>query len=125
MMDIGNLKNNYTYYEGYEGECEIVFFIQDHEEYNLHIWEGYFEEAFGDPAFKENGWIGFTRDYQEGIYAFSDHECVLEDLPNYLKDLRECIERIYDKDTQMCLEQLIYFITFAMKNGYSIVVKNS
>ena len=26
-MDIGNLKNNYTFYEGYEDEDEIVLYL--------------------------------------------------------------------------------------------------
>lgn len=38
-MDIGNLKNNYTFYEGYEDEDEIVLYIETDEA--IHIWEGY------------------------------------------------------------------------------------
>ena len=30
-MDIGNLKNNYTFYEGYEDENEIVLYIETDE----------------------------------------------------------------------------------------------
>lgn len=93
MTTIVNLKNNYTFYEGYEGECEVILYIQDHEVFNLHIWDGYFEEVFGNPKFKKNGWIGFTRDYQESVNSFSDEVCELENLYDYLADLIECSEK--------------------------------
>ena len=38
-MNIGNLKNNYTFYEGYEDEDEIVLYIETDEA--IHIWKGY------------------------------------------------------------------------------------
>ena len=48
-MDIGNLKNNFTFYDGYEDESEIVLCIEKEE--TVHIWEGYFDDIF-DRAIK-------------------------------------------------------------------------
>lgn len=47
-MDIGNLKNNYTFYEGYEDEDKIVLYIETDEA--IHIWEGYFDDIFDTPT---------------------------------------------------------------------------
>ena len=43
-MAIRNLNNNYTFYEGYEDENEIVLYIETDEA--IHIWEGYFGDIF-------------------------------------------------------------------------------
>ena len=39
-MDIGKLKNNISYYEGYEGEPEVVVALKGAEDITLHIWNG-------------------------------------------------------------------------------------
>lgn len=64
MTDIGNLKNNYEFYEGFEGETEIILSILEHREYNIHIWEGYIDDIFSNAPLNQNKWTGFTRDYQ-------------------------------------------------------------
>lgn len=125
MMDIGNLKNNYTYYDGYEGECEVILYIQEHEEFNLHIWDGYFEEVFGNPEFTEDGWIGFTRDYQESVNTFSDEDCILVNLSEYIEDLNKCLVKRYEEETSNCLNLLLNFINFAKENNYAIVARIS
>lgn len=60
-MGIGKIIDNDTFYEGYEGEPQIVLSLADMEV--LHIWEGYFEDIYGAPALDGKGWNGFTRDY--------------------------------------------------------------
>ena len=70
-MDIGKRKDDYVFYEGYEGEKEIIISLPD---IAYHIWDGYFDDIFGNPQSTENGWIGFTRDYNEFINAFEE-EC--------------------------------------------------
>ena len=43
-MDIGKHKDDYKYYEGYEGEKEIVISLPD---IVYHFWDGYFEDILG------------------------------------------------------------------------------
>ena len=57
-MDIGNLKNNFTFYEGYEDESEIVLCIEKDEA--IHIWEGYFDDIFDSPSLDGKGWKGLN-----------------------------------------------------------------
>ena len=68
-MGIGKTSDNYTFYEGYEGEPEIILIIPNED--ILHIWEGYFDDIYDTPSLDGNGWKGFTRDYHqmEGIFA--------------------------------------------------------
>lgn len=84
-MDTGKRKDDYRFYEGYEGEREVVISLLD---ITYHFWDGYFEDIFGNPKTTDSGWIGFTRDYNEFINAFEDDciECAVEP-EEYLSDL--------------------------------------
>lgn len=56
MASTKNLKNNYEFYEGFEGETEIILSILEHREYNTHIWEGYIDDIFSNaPLNQKNG----------------------------------------------------------------------
>lgn len=63
-MDTGKRKDDYRFYEGYEGEKEVIISLPD---IVYHIWDGFFEDIFGNPKTTDDGWIGFTRDYNEFI----------------------------------------------------------
>lgn len=67
-MDIGKINDNHTFYEGYEGEPEIILSIPNSD--TIHIWEGYFDDIYDTPLLDGKGWNGFTRDYHqmEGIF---------------------------------------------------------
>ena len=84
-MDTGKRKDDYRFYEGYEGEKEVIISLPD---IVYHIWDGFFEDIFGSPKTTDDGWIGFTRDYNEFINAFEDDciECAI-DPEEYLRDL--------------------------------------
>lgn len=85
-MDIGNLKSDYTYYNGYEGEGEIIIRLEMEEE--VHIWEGYFEDIYDIPPLTGNGWKGFTRDYNQLEGIFSEEDIIMGINPEeYLGDL--------------------------------------
>lgn len=56
MMDIGKTNDNYIFYEGYEGEPEIILYIPN--ETTIHIWEGYFDDIYDTPSLDGKGWIG-------------------------------------------------------------------
>lgn len=85
-MDIGNLKSDYTYYNGYEGEGEIIIRLEMEEE--VHIWEGYFEDIYDIPSLTGNGWKGFTRDYNQLEGIFSEEDIIMGINPEeYLEDL--------------------------------------
>ena len=55
-MGIGKT-DNYKFYEGYEDEPEVEISADNME--TLHIWDGFFEDIFGEPTPDGKGGRGF------------------------------------------------------------------
>jgi hypothetical protein len=118
MMDIGKLKNNYKFYEGFEGETEIILSILDHREFNLHIWEGYIDEIFSNALLNQQKWIGFTRDYQEDDGAFGDMEEHNIDAKEYLEDIKTYYNFPLSKECNEICNLICEFLEFVLDNNY-------
>lgn len=115
LIERGALENNHDLYNGYEGERVIIITLQSNEEYVLHIWNGYFEDIFGNPIFNQSGFKGFSRDYQECLGAFAYGEkYTITNIQEYLTDLEQYREKqfLYD-GTKACLQILIEFFMYA------------
>ena len=124
-MDTGKL-NNTLFYEGYEGEGEIILSLSDAEnEITIHVWDGYFEEIFGNPIDSNLGWIGFTKDYQESVRTFADEEHISPStISEYLSDLRSYENHSFSyPEARDCLKLLISFFEKAMNSSLEITVK--
>ncbi|MDO4179455.1 MAG: hypothetical protein Q4D21_09780 [Phascolarctobacterium sp.] len=123
-MDIGKLKNNSDFYDGYEGEGEIILSLAKSPEIIIHIWDGYFEDIFGNPYTTENEWQGFTRDYQEACNTFSGSEnSVSIDPTCYLNDLCLYKEHSFSyEETSSCLDLLIAFFEYAAMHHSEVIV---
>lgn len=121
-MDGGKLKVDNTYYEGYEGEKEIVITFLETE---YHFWEGYFEDIFGTPVLSDTGWHGFTKDYNEFDNAFDDEtiECAVP-AEEYLDDLRLYRNRSFEyEETADVLQTLVHIFEKAEKMKDNILVR--
>ena len=124
-MDIGRIKNNDTFYKGYEGEPQIMVSIKGDEELCLHIWDGYFEDIFGHPSIDGKGWIGFTRDYNqmEGVFSGETDCCEIVSPEEYLKDLSACqINTFQYEETKQAAELLCEFLRYAVDKGKTVLV---
>lgn len=119
-MDIGNLKNNYTYYEGYEDEGKIVLFIEADQA--IHIWEGYFDDIYDTPTLDGNGWKGFTRDYHQFEGVFSEDGGITEiDPSEYLEDLMLYKEKSFEfEETTEVFNLMVSFLEEAIKQGVNV-----
>jgi hypothetical protein len=119
-MDIGNLKNNYTYYEGYEDEGKIVLCIEADQA--IHIWEGYFDDIYDTPTLDGNGWKGFTRDYHQFEGVFSEDGGITEiDPSEYLEDLMLYKEKTFEfEETTEVFNLIVSFLEKAVKQGISV-----
>lgn len=119
-MDIGNLKNNYTFYDGYEDEGEIVLCIEADQA--IHVWEGYFDDIFDTPSLDGNGWKGFTRDYHQFEGVFSENGGVYEINPaEYLEDLMLYKEKNFDFDeTRDVLNLVASLLEKAIREGVTV-----
>ena len=119
-MDIGNLKNNYTYYEGYEDEGKIVLCIEADQA--IHIWEGYFDDIYDTPTLDGNGWKGFTRDYHQFEGVFSEDGGITEiDPSEYLEDLMLYKEKTFEfEETTEVFNLMVSFLEEAIKHGVNV-----
>lgn len=119
-MDIGNLKNNYTYYEGYEDEGKIVLCIEADQA--IHIWEGYFDDIYDTPTLDGNGWKGFTRDYHQFEGVFSEDGGITEiDPSEYLEDLMLYKEKSFEfEETTEVYNLMVSFLEEAIEQGVNV-----
>ena len=117
-MGIGKT-DNYKFYEGYEGEEEIELSTSDNSMETLHIWDGFFEDIFGEPTLDGKGWHGFTRDYNQCEGAFDIHgEAVITNLQEYIDDLKSYKNRQFEfKDTKEAYELICSWFDKAQKNN--------
>lgn len=111
--------DNYTFYEGYEEEPEIILSL---EGTSFHIWDGYFEDIYDTPPLDGNGWRGFTKDYNQMEGIFSDDDTVVEiDPKEYLADLMLYKNKAFDfKETLRVFDLLVSLFEKAVKLNLKI-----
>ncbi len=121
-MDIGNLKNNDSFYEGYEGEPEIILTIAEATEYNIHLWDGYFDDIFGEPSLDGKGWKGFTRDMHQMERIFSGKETPTTiDASEYLEDALLYRDKSFRYEESFdVLMLLISFLQYAVAHHLTV-----
>ena len=83
-MDTGQIKNDFTYYKGFEGEGEVTF---TYAGLCLHVWDGYIFQIVGKPPLDGKGWHGMTRDYNQLEGPWDEDEADV-DAVEYLQDLK-------------------------------------
>jgi hypothetical protein len=123
-MDIGKIKNNHIYYDGYEGETEIVLSINESKDLNMHVWEGYFDDIFGEPSLVGDGWRGFTRDIHQMERIFSNEEFnMIVDVSEYLEDLITYKDKTFRyEESAEVLNMLITFFEYVKQNDFTVTV---
>lgn len=117
-------KNNNKYYEGYDGSTKVVFSYSNKKNV-MEIWEGYFTDFLEDPDLSGDGWIGFTKDYQqcEGVWN-EEMESFALDLDEYLLDLGQYKDGEYDyQETAGMIKDLISYLTEAKNIGVNVMAK--
>lgn len=117
-MGIGKRNCNDKFYKGFEGEPELILVSNNDE---LHIWDGYMEDIFGNPINSEDGWKGFSRDYNEFTGPYEDG-CIETALyvDEYLKDALLYRSKKFEyEETKDVLNAIIKFFE---KNTDSVTV---
>ena len=126
IMDTGKIIDNYKFFEGFEGEPEIVIEAENTNMPILHIWDGYLDDILREPSLEGEGWHGFTRDYHqcEGVFG-DDSETIITDISEYLDDLKMYKKRHFDYDeTREVFDLLCSWLENALENGHNrILVK--
>jgi hypothetical protein len=123
-MDIGNINNDYTFYDGYEGEPEIVVGVIDSNIPELHIWEGYFEDIFSNPPLAGHGWMGFTRDIHqfEGAFSEEENEAIIDPV-EYISDIQTYSDAHFEySETKAVLKAIIGLLKQAQQLKKKVVM---
>lgn len=115
---------NEQYYQGFEGEPEIIFCTKTTKGSSFGIWSGYFDEIMSRIKPTSKGWEGLAYYYQmeEGWYDESpwkipDIKLVhsqlnsinVEDLDNVCKEILSSIINLLKEAINEKAEVLIYY----------------
>lgn len=109
--------SNTMFYDGFEGESEIVLTLVENPEEQLHIWEGYFDDIFAQPRFFVEGWRGFTKDYHqlEGVWGVSEQTCLVKP-DDYLADALDYTQEMFTfEESKAVLLLIIAFLSRAVQ----------
>lgn len=118
------------YYEGYEGEGEVkVWSDEDGNENGMIIWIGFFDtilEGCFSSEFQKNGIVecyfhqdGFYDDKWEMKYP----RIVLEELKRFNEKLLDTRDKEIINKSKEVIEQLVSFISIAVRNERIIYVE--
>ena len=122
-MGIGKT-DNYKFYEGYEGEPEVILSVKNNELETIHIWDGFFDDIFRKPSLDGKGWNGFTRDYHQCEGAFDIYgEAIITDIQEYIEDLKIYESRKFDyEDTKEVYNLICSWLDEALRKGYKEII---
>lgn len=126
-MGIGKMNDDYTFYEGYEGEPEVVISLLEDDQKALHVWEGYMEDLFANPSLEGEGWLGFTRDIHQFEGAFSEEGSgAVIDPDEYLADIMNYADAEFEyPETADVKDAIVELLTHAIAiNGKVRVDRN-
>ncbi len=116
------MSTNSDFYNGYEGEPEIVIIRTENgdSEYVLSLWSGFFDEIMNLIKPEEKGWNGLAYYYhmEEGWYEKSPWE--LLDIKDAISQLEKInVVELSDK-SKLVLELIINEFEIASQNGDKI-----
>ena len=119
------MTENYTYYNGFEGEPEYTFCLYDgnYITEKFHIWDGYFSDIIRTVTPTPNGWTGLAEYY---------HMCIELDNDNWkIPDIKSALQQLENIDTSKIkfpesheiLEILIEMFKKACENNLTIYIE--
>lgn len=119
-----DILNNYKFYEGFEGEQEIIFQIVEDNNTSIHLWEGYINDIMNNqPGMEDDYKIGLSHDWNslEGPYSNDSKKTINVD--DYYKDLLrfQNVQFKYE-ETKELYELLLIFLKYAKDNNKKVEV---
>ncbi len=100
----GNMINE-RYYEGFEGDEEILLrlYVHDKEIEQLGVWSGYFNSIVQTIKPQKDGWTGLAYYYHLAIGWYDEENWVVPDLRLFYEQLMEVDEKllVYNEDREV------------------------
>ncbi|MDE6500732.1 MAG: hypothetical protein K2L10_01410 [Ruminococcus sp.] len=119
------MTENYTYYDGFEGEPEYILCIYD-ENYiteKFHIWGGYFCDILDIIPPDKNGWTSLAEYYQLSL-EFENNYWKVPDIHSALYQLKNIdTSKMYFAKSHEVLEILIKMFTRACENNLTVYIE--
>ena len=114
---------NAKVFEGSKTQNKIILSLVEKPEFNLHIYEEYFNKIFGSPLLDSKEWNGFTLDYNKKERVFGGGNYIITDIKEYLDDMLTYRDKDFKNEkVDESYHRLYNFLKFAMKNTYRILV---
>ncbi|MDE5558284.1 MAG: hypothetical protein K2J32_11470 [Ruminococcus sp.] len=119
------MTENYTYYDGFEGEPEYTFYLYDGNfpVEKIHLWDGYFSDIIDTIEPTEKGWTSLAEYY---------HMCIEFDNDNWkIPDIKSALQQLKNIDTSKIkfpeshevLKLLVETFTRAYENNLKIYIE--
>ena len=119
-----DILNNNKFYEGYEGEPEVIFQLLDDNNTSIHLWTGYIDDIMNhQPGTNEDYKFGLSRDWNNLEGPYSEEKNNLIDTDDYINDLVrfEKVQYKYE-ETKEAYDLIMYFLENAKDNNKKIEV---
>lgn len=119
------MTENFSYYNGFEGEPEYTFCLYDSNfpVEKIHLWDGYFGDIIDTIEPTEKGWTSLAEYYQVCIYFDSDN-WKIPDIKSALQQLKNIdTSKIKFPVSHEVLKLLIDMFTRAYENNLTIYIE--
>lgn len=125
-MVMDQLRNNQTFFKGFEDEEEVVISLANDKSVVIHLWLGYLADILREPSLDGKGWKGFTRDYHQMECAFSDNPDDYHpvDPSEYLEDIRQYkTEQFNEPETMQVLNLIEMLLEYAVSRHSMVIIQ--
>lgn len=119
------MNENYTYYDGFEGEPEYTFCLYDNNipVEKIHIWDGYFSDIIDTIEPDENGWTSLAEYYQLCL-EFENDNWKVPDIAAALEQLMNVDKtKIRFPESHNVLEILVEFFRKALESNSEVYIE--
>lgn len=116
---------NYTYYNGFEGEPEYTFclYADNRLTEKIHIWDGYFGDIIQTISPAPESWTGLAEYYHLCI-DFDNDNWKVPDIPSALRQLKNIdTSKIKFPKSHEVLRILIDIFTRACENNLTVYIE--
>lgn len=116
--------NNNKFYEGYEGETEVIFQVLGDNNTSIHLWNGYIDDIMNhQPGTEDDFKNGLSRDWNTLEGPYSDENNNVIDIDDYYNDLlRFAGVKFKYEETKEVYDLVMYFLKQAKENNQEVEV---
>lgn len=114
--------NNDKFYQGFEGEPEVIFQLLDDNNISVHVWDGYISDMMrNQPGTDDDYRLGLSRDWNTLQGPYADKAINLIDVDEYYNDLIRIENMQFEfEDTKEVYKLIMFFLKLAKDNNQKV-----